>query len=250
MKKTAIATALALSAGLSGAANADFLGFTVGANNWQQEFSGTVRSGAIGDTVDIENDLGYSDDEGNNNFYVAFEHPVPLIPNVMLARTELEVSAENTLTKSFDFEGVSFSVSDDIRSTADLTHTDLTLYYEILDNWVSLDIGFTLRSFEEGFTLTSSTESAELSIDGTLPMFYVGAKFELPFSGLYVIANGNWISYDDDTIMDYKAALGYESSIGLGVEIGMRSFELEYEDDEEYADLTIDGMYAGVFYHF
>lgn len=250
MKKTAIAAALALSAGLSSTANADFLGFTIGANNWQQEFSGSVRSD-ITDTIDIENDLGYTDDEGNNNFYVAFEHPIPLIPNVMLARTELEVSGEATST--FEFEGISFDGS--VSSTTDLSHTDATLYYEILDNWVSLDIGLTIRSFDEGVTISGSvagggSDTAELEIDGALPMFYVGAKFELPFSGLYVIANGNWIGYDDDTIMDYKAALGYESSIGLGLEIGMRSFELEYEDDEEYADLTIDGMYAGVFYHF
>lgn len=255
MKKTALATALLMSTsmGLSTVANADTLGFRIGANVWQPEFTGDVQSGT--DALDLEDDLGYDDDESNNSFYVALEHPIPLIPNVMLARTELEIKGSSTST--FDFDGISFSGT--IDSTTDLSHTDATLYYEILDNWISLDIGLTVRSFDEGFTITgtttapgSPTETAELEVDEVIPMLYIATKFELPLSGLYIIADANWISYDDDTLLDYKAGLGYETSIGLGIEAGIRSFEIEYEeeDDNEFADLTIDGIYAGVFYHF
>ncbi|MCR8924390.1 TIGR04219 family outer membrane beta-barrel protein [Dasania sp. GY-MA-18] len=248
MKKTTLAGAIALSL-LSTAATADTLGFRVGANSWQQDFSGDIQSGDAGDIVDMQDTLGF-DDESNNNFYVAIEHPIPLIPNVMLARTEMEINASSDA--SFNFDGVDYTA--DIKATADLSHTDATLYYEILDNWVSLDIGFTVRAFDEGFSISGTaggtTESSEFDVDVVLPMLYVGAKFELPLSGLYVRASGNGISYDGDSVLDYQAAIGYEHSIGLGIEAGFRSFEIEYEDDDENADLTIDGAFLGVFYHF
>lgn len=232
-------------------AQADVLGFRVGGYAWQQEFDGDVQSGDNGDVISIDDTLGY-DDETNNSFYVALEHPVPFIPNIMLSRTEIDVSAVQSA--SFEFDGIEFDGS--IDSSADLSHTDATFYYEVLDNWVSLDVGITARSFDEGFEITGETDfgtdSSELDVDEVIPMLYLATKFELPLSGLYIIADGNWISYDDDTLMDYKIGLGYETDIGFGIEAGMRSFEVEYEeeDDEEFADITIDGVYAGVFYHF
>ena len=62
----------------------------------------------------------------------------------------------------------------------------------------------------------------------------------------------NEVSYDDSSITDYQAGIGYETDIGLGIEAGLRSFQIDYDDsdDDEEADLTIDGIYAGVFYHF
>ncbi|MGK0442807.1 MAG: outer membrane protein [Pseudohongiellaceae bacterium] len=247
MKKILLSGLIGLSAVTNMAAHADTLGFVVGANVWQQSFSGDVQSGSSGDIVDINDTLGF-DDETASNFYVAFEHPVPLIPNVRLARTELEVAGNETA--NFEFDGINYSGK--IDSTLDLSHTDATLYYEILDNWVSIDIGITVRSFDEGFTVTEETtgDTSEIDIDGAIPMLYVGAKFELPLSGLYISVSGNGIGYDDASIIDYQAGIGYESDSGFGIEAGLRSFEIEYDDDDEEADLTVDGLYAGVFYHF
>lgn len=252
MSKTTLAALLCLSTcvGLPITTYADTLGFKIGANSWQQEFYGDVLSGTGGTNVDLEDTLGY-EDESNANFYIALEHPVPLIPNLMLARTKIEIS--ETATQGFTFDGVTYTAS--IESTTDLSHTDATLYYEILDKWVSLDIGLTIRSFDEGFTITGTTtgavtQTSEFEVDETIPMLYLATKFELPLSGLYAIADANWISYDDDTLLDYKVGLGYETEVGIGIEAGLRSFTIDYQDDGEEADLTIDGFYAGVLYHF
>lgn len=249
MKKLLLSSLIGLSAASSMTTHADTLGFVVGANSWQQSYSGDVQSGASGDVLDIEDTLGF-DDETATNFYAALEHPVPFIPNIRLAQTELEVSGSSIA--SFEFDGINYDGN--IDSELDLTHTDITLYYEILDNWASLDIGFTVRTFAEGFTITGEagglTETTELEIDGTLPMLYAGVKFELPLTGLYVSASGNGIGYDDASIIDYQAGIGYETDFGLGIEAGFRSFEIEYDDDDEDADLTVDGVYAGLFYHF
>lgn len=233
------------------AAAADALGFRIEVGQWNQSFEGDVQSGP--DTIDIEDTLGL-DDESNNFYAVTLEHPIPILPNIRLSRTEVEVKETTDINDSFTFEGVTYPLSDRVTTDADLSHTDATLYYEVLDNWVSLDIGLNFRQFDEGIIITSqSSGTAELDVDGVLPMIYAAVKFDLPISGLYISADASGISYKDSSIMDYKVNIGYESSIGLGIEGGLRTFDIDYEDEDdsdEQADLSINGAYASVFYHF
>ena len=231
-------------------ASADAVGLRIGAYAWQQEFEGTVQDGPT--EIDINSTLGL-DDETNNVFYVALEHPIPVLPNIALSHTEMEVSARNRLNENFVFDDQVFIVTDTVTTNADLSHTDLTLYYEVLDNWVSLDLGLTVRAFDSSIDIKSSSGDAELDIDGALPMLYAAVKFDLPLTGLYVGASGSGISYEDSSITDYMLNIGYETTFGLGVEAGLRSFDINYEDeddDTEQADLTVDGSYVSLFYHF
>jgi outer membrane protein len=228
------------------AAQADTLGIRIGASAWQQNFSGHAKSGAAGDRIEIEDDLGFDDDNGFQG-YIAFEHAIPFIPNILVQRTVIDADANGNLNgKTFD--GVTFPGA--VKSTIDLTNTDATLYYEILDNWVSLDLGLTARYFEKGFEIKNQTQSASLDIDQVIPMAYAAVKFDLPLTGLYVGADGNGTKYDDDTIIDVKAMIGWESTIGLGVEAGYRYFDIQYQDSKEEADITIEGPFAGLFFHF
>jgi outer membrane protein len=244
MKKLLIASVISLC--LPTAAQADALGLRIGANAWQQNFSGDAKSGQGAPKIDIEDDLGFDDDDGFQG-YISFEHPIPIIPNILVQRTVIDADSNGNIDARFD--GIDFNGP--VQSTIDLTHTDATLYYEILDNWISLDIGLTARFFEEGFKIQSDTDgSASLDIDEVIPMVYAAIKFDLPLTGLYVGADGNGIKYDDDTILDLKAMLGWESSIGLGIEVGYRYFDVQYEDSQEEADVTIEGPYAGLFFHF
>lgn len=222
---------------------ADSLGFKIGANVWQHSFSGHAQNG---DYIDIENDLGFKEDETFQG-YISLEHPIPIIPNILIQRTIIDANATGDLSgKSFDgttFPGV-------VNSTIDLSHTDATLYYEVLDNWVSLDIGFSARVFEQGLEIKDDSQQVSLDIDQVIPMLYSAVKFELPITGLYVGADGNGVAFNDDKLIDVKANIGWESSLGLGVEAGYRYFDIKYEDDEEQAKMKIDGPYAGLFFHF
>ncbi|MGK0498387.1 MAG: outer membrane protein [Oceanicoccus sp.] len=236
----------------AGGLKADTVGFQVGANIWQQSFSGKVLADSNStNTIDIEDDLAY-DDEQASNFYVALEHPIPLLPNIRLAQTEIDVSEASTFNRNIDFDGEIYNVNEEITSSSDLSHTDVTLYYELLDNWISLDVGITARIFSEGFNIQSLTTSSGFELDETLPLVYLATKFDLPLSGLYVGAHANVISYDGNSIVDYSINLGYETKLGLGIEAGFRSLKLDYEEDsdDEAADITIDGGYVGLFYHF
>ena len=231
---------------------ADTIGFEVGASVWNQNYEGAVQSGP--NSLDVEQTLGL-EDKTNNSFYILIEHPIPLIPNVMLAKTEMDIEETATIEGEFVFDGIIYPANADITTNSDLSHTDLTLYYELLDNWVNFDVGITVRQFDEGINLTGETivgtETATEEFDDTLPMLYVAAKFDLPLTGLYAGGDLNALAFDGDSLIDYKVNIGYETSYGLGAEIGFRSFDLDYEDSgDERADVTIDGGYASIFYHF
>src|SRR5690606_17476042 len=91
MHKQLAIPAAVIAAGLfSTAARADILGFEFGAYRWQADYEGSVRSGS--DRLDLEQTLGFDDDD-IDVFYAAFEHPLPLIPNLRLQHTKMESSA-------------------------------------------------------------------------------------------------------------------------------------------------------------
>lgn len=244
MKKILVASLVSLCIPL--AAQADMLGLKVGANAWQQNYDGTVKSGS--EKINLDNDLGYDDDTGFQG-YISFEHPIPILPNILVQRTIIDTNSNGTLN-NVEFDGINYNGAVD--STIDLTHTDATLYYEILDNWISLDIGLTGRVFEQGFKLTdvNTGEKTEIEVDSVIPLAYLAVKFDLPLTGLYIGADGNGISYDDNQIIDVKAMIGWEIFLGLGIEAGYRYFDIDYKDGREEVDATIEGPYAGVFFHF
>lgn len=243
MKKRLL-TALALALPIT--AQADVIGLTAGAYSWQQNWEGDVQSEQLGSNkVDLEDDLGY-DDERNNSFFIAFEHPVPVLPNIRLQHTELEIDETNTLSRTITYEGNTYPVNTTVDSKTDLTHTDATFYYEILDNIVSLDLGLTARYFDGEVRIAGSGQSASSDLQGAVPLVFVGARADLPLTGLYAIGELQAMSYDGNSLRDLSVGVGYEIML-VGLELGYRNFDVDLEgDDDEEANLTVDGYFLGV----
>lgn len=257
MKKTLLSAATCLMVAPT-IASADTIGFYVGAGNFDAEFSGTFKDAdsTISREIDVDDDLGF-DESSASYVYIAIEHPIPVLPNIKLARTELDQDGSSTITETIEFDGQTYSANADIDSTIDLSHTDVTLYYELLDNWVNLDLGLTIRQFDGEISITGvpqgSTveETAQEDIDFPVPLLYVKAQFDLPLTGLYAAVDGNWIGYSGNIFFDAVGKIGYETDIGFGVEAGLRSITLEIdEEDEVEADMDFSGLYLAAHYHF
>ena len=246
MKAKLLMPALLLGAMTPLAASADTIGWRLGANSWAQAYEGDVESG--GASIDVEQDLGY-DDETGYNAYFQLEHPIPVLPNLMVSHTKIDADARGFLDDVV-FDGVTYAGN--VRSSLDITHTDATFYYELLDNWVNLDLGLTGRYFPEGVEITDETTgvTGSLDLDYVIPMLYAEARFDLPLTGLSLGISGNGVTYDDDTLYDVKVTVGYTFAFGLGIEAGYRAFDLDYEDDLDLADVTIDGAFAGAYWDF
>ncbi len=221
--------------------SADFIGIEIGAAQWNPTISGDVQYN--GEDIDLEKDLGYSDNISSNYFWATVEHPLPFLPNAKIIHTSFSEEASQNTTVTFDGK----NYSGDIQSEITFDQTDFILYYEVLDNWVNLDLGVNVKYLDGIVTIKDS----EKAFDEYIPMLYAKAKFDFPFSGVSAGFDFNYISLDENSFMDIKAELSYESSIGLGAVLGYRVETLNIDDISDFSsDIDIEGAYAGLFYHF
>lgn len=252
MKK--ILTAAALAATLPQAASAlPLVDLYAGAYYWDQTVSGDVVNGS----ADLEDDLNL-DAGGQNVMYVAFEHPIPLVPNVKIKSTEMSSDGAGTIDTGFNFNGT--PVTGDVDSELDLSHTDYTLYWSLPLPIVTFDFGLTARQFDGSMTVVDNTGTdsfnANADFDFVVPMGYLNAGVDIPLTGLSLAANLNTIAYGDTSITDFDANMTYVLPLipllDVGISAGYRSFDLEL-DEADFGDLsaktTIAGPYLGISLH-
>ena len=259
-KHTLLASQLLAGALFAGAlplsAHADSLGVHAGAAQWSQAYSGSFSSaGDSGSpsTIDVQEDLALKDSDGMM-YWVAFEHPVPVLPNLRYERSELKTDGVSTVSHltGINFGDDTFELGDELTTDFDLSHNDYVLYYEILDNWVNLDIGIDVKQFDGEIRLQANTEDEREKLDAPVPLLYIAAKFDLPLTGLSIGGQAAGMSAGGVTLTDYRINLAYEFSFGLGLEAGQRVMTIELDDDEEdiNGDLEFDGSYVGATFHF
>lgn len=213
------------------------------------DFEDTDLPSSVGN-IDLEDDLSLSDSSGTF-FYIAIEHPIPVLPNLLVYSTEIDQSETSTVTRTIRFDNSTFTSGTAVDSNIDLSHVDATFYYELLDNWVSLDLGLTIRKFDGEVELVSATAgTAQEDIDYTIPLLYGKAQFDLPLTGLYVAASGNWVGAGSNNFLDSIVKIGYESTLGLGLEAGYRIINLEVDEDDLEADFGFSGIYGAATFHF
>ncbi len=234
-----------------GAAVADTLGVRAGLAYWSYDIAGFARyqSTNPADDIDVQDDLGYSDDSLVFG-YVQLEHPVPLLPNVRLSKTTIDTEASGVMTANFTYGGVNFSASDTVDSALKLDQVDVTLYYQPLDNVVSLDFGINAKYLDSSARISSRTtgRSADAEVSGWVPMLYGGVGVDLPFTGLAVSADGSYIGYQDSKFYDYTVRVTYDTPWVVGVDLGYRSLKLDLDDfDDSYANIEFSGFYMGLY---
>lgn len=244
MKKIAPVVAFSL---LPLTASADFIGFAVGAAYWNPDPSGDIEYQNLGKN-DFSDDLKLGDTQ-ETVLWALIEHPVPLLPNVKLMRTPLQLEGKNGTLKA-DFGSVQANLPG-IDTTVVLDQTDAVLYYEILDNWVTLDLGLDFKFIDGSAEVSGHGQRTKESFSATIPMLYANAQFELPFTNFSVGVEGALLSVGDNSVTDVTATVGYESDIGLGALLGLRQQSVVLKDAGDVdLDFTVSGPFAAVYYHF
>ncbi len=245
-----LAGALCLFPALSGADT--IFGLHGSAHVWKPELGGSI--GQTTDAFDFSGE--FSDNKGSSNsILIAVEHPIPLIPNVQVRQTPLtwtgtSDSASGTL-------GGLVTVSGEVEAALDISFLDGTLYYELLDNWVSLDLGLTARQLDGYVEVTevNGTLSDRVDIKTVFPMLYGHARFDLPFSGLAAGLRGNAIAYKDSNLLDVEAYLHLEVDliplVDVGIQGGIRRMSLDIDDIDNWnSNATLEGAYIALTGHF
>ncbi len=201
-----------------------------------------------GNSADVKKNFGWGS-EGSIFFKGYLEHPVPMLPNVRLAYTKLSFSGTGTVT-GLKFGDKLFSGS--VASSFDADLLDATLYYEILDNWISLDLGLNAK-YIDGFAYVENGLTGRSSTDFTvvLPTLYAKARFDIPMSDISFQAEGDIISYDGNTLYDLSLSARYTFALGLGLEVGVKRMKFKIDDiDDVTADVDFTGGYAAIVWDF
>jgi len=244
MKKLASVAAIAL---LPFTASADFIGFAVGAAYWNPDPSGDVEYQNLGKN-DFSDDLNLKDSQ-ETVLWALVEHPVPLLPNVKLSRTPLTLEGKNGQLKA-DFGSVQANVPG-IDTRIELDQMDAILYYEVLDNWVNVDLGLNFKNIDGSVEVSGHGQRTKESFSATIPMLYANAVFEFPFTNFFAGVEGALLSVGDNSVTDITATVGYESDLGLGALLGLRRQAIVLKDvDNVELDFTVSGPFAAVYYHF
>lgn len=236
MRKAVLLSVMA-ACGLSyGTAQADtFFGAYAGAQIWSMETDGKLVSNNVETSV-------FYDDERRGSFYVAIEHPVPMLPNLRVIRSNMETKGGTGLT-----------------GTLDLKSTDYVLYYELFDNEVlSLDAGISGKDIDgdlsfENKAVPNSKQSK--SVSEIIPMLFARGEIGLPGTSFGLMAQVSTQPFGSENSYDYQAALTYDlldnMAMDTKIQLGYRQFSLEVDELKNLSpELEFSGEFLGLEVHF
>ncbi len=208
--------AVALAAGFAVPAQADVLGVKAGMDLYFVSTDGKLEADEVA-----------WNDKSRISAYAAFEHFIPIIPNLMVRYNAMGTAGQGT--------------------DLDLTNTDFIFYYELLDNpGVELDLGVNYRLYM-GEAGTSGWENQD--IDKGVFMGYARSRFNLVGTGLFAFADVSLTNYSDRKISDYQLGLGYGLDI-LAFDLNLRGGYRQHDFDVRHfngitADVSQDGWFLG-----
>lgn len=200
-------------------------------------------------TVDIADTLNLSTTQ---DIFIrgAVEHPIPLIPNIKFTYHTFSYQGNNSVN---DFSwGLIENISGKIESDLSVNYTDTTLYYELLDNWVEVDAGVTLRYINGDMSIKSLSKTDKLSYSTFTPLLYGQARFNIPSTDLILTTQANVISFSGITAYDYELSARYFFTLGAGIEVGYKSFHIDSDELSTglKADMDFSGAFAAVVWDF
>lgn len=218
--------------GLCSFAQADFIGLKGDISYWNIEGESNIDRKHLNDQ-----DL---DRKGTVQASVAFEHPIPVIPNVKLKYTQLDTETESNNT-----------IEELAKTEINLDHTDLILYYEILDNIIKADIGVGATRLNGDVKQFGTS----VDIDEYSPIIYAEVGAKLPFTGLSAKAEATYTNVNDVKITDAQAEFQYDFvksiALDLGAKVGYRVLNIELNDlDKRDMKFNFKGPYIGLNAHF
>lgn len=251
MIKTALTSAVLASLPLS----ADVIGGELSLGFFSHIPSGNASYSFLGNdaAIDVE-DTFYWESEQDLVMKAYLEHPFPFVPNLRIAHTTFSQSGSGEVSAFEWGDIVGFSGS--MSNTMDLTMTDITLYYELLDNWVSVDAGINARYIEGSSSVITQAalvqQEESFTFGEWIPMVYLKGRFDFPVTDLSLQVETNALSVGDATMYDLELSARYTAFFGLGIEGGYKILHLDSDNlvNNLSIDLDFQGPYAAVVWDF
>ena len=243
-RPSCVCSILALSWLAIGTAEAEFIGLNISSSHLESSPINSFDRNSS-DSIELIDDLDI-DDPGHSSMAIILEHPITALPNIRYQGSKLD--SETSL------RGETFSSGNKVSSSFDLAHDDIVLYYQLLNNWVDLDLGVDMKRLDGEVSFAGPARST-VSVDETIPLLYLSARFDLPLEGAYLGANINTnvidLGISESTAQDSTIMMGYESENGLGIEGGYKHFSLDLDTVESSdTDLEYDSVFLNGYIKF
>ncbi|WP_286232742.1 TIGR04219 family outer membrane beta-barrel protein [Thalassotalea sediminis] len=255
---------------------ADSVGLYVGGQIWQGKVNGEFGNETTTTDFDLKK-------EEQRSFFVAIEHPFPMLPNFRVSHTTYDTSSKLNVTQASSYTDeasgiVHESIVDtDIDTRFNVRYVDYTFYYELFDNRAfSLDLGVTARDFGGAIAITENSTRVDnwhdifgtpytftyydnvnhrINTNDIEPMLYIATNVGLPVTGVSLFAQGDFLLKSHHTISDYNVGIMYNlinsQVVDFNVAIGYRAVKMAFNNDENLtSDASIKGGFISVVAHF
>jgi len=213
----------------------------VGPTYQDLDFSGKIQS--EGTRLDLEGDLGISDDEpiGANIRLDGEKH------HLCFDFASIKISGAKTLSRTIQFQNKTYNVSTFVTTEVEYNLYEAQYHYDLLDLGEE-NLGFSLAPL-----LKISVYDLSLNIKGGsndetysefLPIPTLGAFAQLNATKyLSILAQASAVAYSGDNYIEYKSILRIKPFRYLNLDVGYKATKVDYSHSSDVLDLDVKGPF-------
>ena len=213
------------------------------------QFSVTA-DGLTGTVIDVDDDLRLDDSDE------IFLDAGLQLGSFRLSLSYLPVSSSGSglLSRDIDFNGQTFPVNSQINSDLeiDIYEAGVAWYLVNLDDLparIQLGPELSVKYIDASVAIADPSTSTSDSVQIPLPT--VGLRGRVAFADFVgITARGNYMGYSDNSLLDVDAQIELSPIPLVGVYLGYRYLDVDFDEDDVVIDVTFDGPYAGALFRF
>jgi outer membrane protein len=196
---------------------ADMLGLTV-----QADVANVSLGGRGGDHLATQ-PLQFSDDHWKS-LSIAFEHPLPLVPNVALRLQDGQWTGQTLLSAPLKLNEQVYAAQSLVSNKFDIKTTELDLYYEIVDtSLLALDLGASVMRYENDLAVTMPNSQLQRA-SGFLPLLYGHVTVHVFGTDTKIFLHGLYGDYRNQQWSQTKVGVAYDfvdlTALTVAVKVG------------------------------
>ena len=217
---------------------------------WVADLEGKAKvttASSVGTDINLKDDLGVKDED-----LPEVRATLSLLGSskLRLAYTQVGYSGNQDITRAVVFDGQTYSLGVNVDSDVDLQYIRLGWIWEFLNISDKIKISSLIEAkvFIIEASLTTPVISESENFTGGVPSLGAIVEFQ-PFNKIGIFAEVSGIDVGRyGTLYDAEIGIKINPIDSISINVGYRTFDLNFENDSDYAKLKITGpFFSGEF---